>query len=65
MHQISEPTIETLLKKSGSAVEAFGGHGDSDNRALRSLPDDVRQELHSVALGLNGLLERIKREEGE
>jgi predicted PurR-regulated permease PerM len=65
MHQIGEPTIETLLKKSGSAVEALRGHGDLEDRALRILPDDVRQELHSIALGLHGLLERIEKEEGE
>lgn len=65
MHQISEPTIETLLKKSGSAVEAIRGHGDLEDRALRILPDDVRQELHSIALGLHGLLERIEKKEGE
>lgn len=65
MRQISEPTIETLLKKSGSAVEAISGHGRLDARVLRILPDDVRQELHSIALGLRGLLERIEREEGE
>jgi predicted PurR-regulated permease PerM len=65
MRQVSEPSIETLLNKSGSAVEAIRGHGDLDDRALRILPDDVRQELHSIALGLRGLLERIEREEGE